>query len=330
MCDIIHKRQNFFYLRSDLIFNMLNIRKEHDRLLHIIHGLTGKVFRSKKEKMDSNILRGKALKPIYPDLVRKIDADTDKKTQSEVNGDQNGNIDDTEEPVMGEKNRLAFLDLMIESTYCGVDISDAEIKEEVDTIMFEGHDTTAACASFVLSLLACYPDIQQRVYEEQKSIFGATKRSTLFADTVQMHYLERVIMETLRLYPPVPVIAREVQENVELVTRPLTIPAGATVVISPFRVHRHEDIYPNADTFDPDNFLPEKTQSRNYYSFIPFSAGPRSCVGRKYAMLKLKILLSTICRNFSVYSKYKESDFKLQGDIILKRSDGFRIRVEPR
>lgn len=108
------------------------------------------------------------------------------------------------------------------------------------------------------------------------------------------------------------------------------VPAGATVIIGTIKLHRLESVYPNPDTFNPDNFLPEKTANRHYYAFVPFSAGPRSCVGRKYAMLKLKILLSTILRNFRVKSEVKEDDFRLQADIILKRAEGFPIKLIPR
>lgn len=308
---------------------MLGIRKQHDKLINTIHSLTEKVFRSKKEKLKRSIQDGDAPKPIYPDLV-KNDAETNGRLRSESPTNDNVIVDDTEELTdgTGEKNRLAFLDLMIESTYCGVNITDHEIKEEVDTIMFEGHDTTAACASFALCLLACYPHVQERLFEEQKLIFGDVKRAATFADTTQMHYLERVILETIRLYPPVPAIAREVDENIPLASRPLTIPAGATVVICTFKIHRREDLYKDPLVFNPDRW--NEMEQRNYYGFIPFSAGPRSCVGRKYAMLKLKILLSTVCRNYIIQSSCKESDFKLQGDIILKRTDGFRIQIVPR
>lgn len=102
------------------------------------------------------------------------------------------------------------------------------------------------------------------------------------------------------------------------------------MVVATLKLHRHPNIYPNPDVFNPDNFLPEKTANRHYYAFVPFSAGPRSCVGRKYAMLKLKILLSTILRNFRVHSTVKESDFRLQADIILKRAEGFKVKLEPR
>lgn len=317
LCDIIHKRHSTFYLRPDIIFNLLKVGKKHDALVNVIHNLTEKVFRNKKDKLKQSFDTGRMEKPIYVDLLTKKEEDPMH--------------DDTEETnVVGEKNRLAFLDLMLESTYCGVNITDKEIKEEVDTIMFEGHDTTAAGSSFVLCILACHPDIQERVYAEQKQIFGDAKRSATFFDTAQMHYLERVIFETLRMYPPVPVIAREVCENLPLVSLPYTIPAGSTVVIGTMRIHRRSDIYENPNEFNPDNFLPEKTQNRHYYGFIPFSAGPRSCVGRKYAMLKLKILLSTIIRNFKIHSSCTEKDFKLQADIILKRTDGFRISLESR
>lgn len=123
--------------------------------------------------------------------------------------------------------------------------------------------------------------------------------------------------------------ARRVNEDVKLASGDYTIPANTTVVIGIFTIHRDPNNYKNPETFNPDNFLPDATQNRNYYSFVPFSAGPRSCVGRKYAMLKLKILLSTIVRNYHIKSNVEEKDFKLQGDIILKRADGFRIVITP-
>lgn len=137
-------------------------------------------------------------------------------------------------------------------------------------------------------------------------------------------------METLRMYPPVPIIARHMKEELKLASADYTIPAGATVVVGTYKLHRNETIYPNATVFDPDNFLPERQANRHYYAFIPFSAGPRSCVGRKYAMLKLKVILSTVLRQFRVYSDMTEEQFRLQADIILKREEGFKIRLEPR
>lgn len=92
---------------------------------------------------------------------------------------------------------------MIESAKNGANLNDTDIKEEVDTIMFEGHDTTAAGSSFVLCLMGIHQDVQERVYKEIYQIFGDSNREATFNDTMEMKYLERVIMESLRLYPPV-------------------------------------------------------------------------------------------------------------------------------
>ncbi|XP_055637950.1 cytochrome P450 4g15-like [Toxorhynchites rutilus septentrionalis] len=334
MCDILHTRQLKAYLRPDMLFNLTSVKREQDRLLGIIHGLTRKVVKQKKEIFEKNYAEGKLPSPTLSEIIAKEAEDLSPGSPTRPVISQGSMLTDdldlNDENDIGEKRRLAFLDLMIETAKTGADLSDEEIKEEVDTIMFEGHDTTAAGSSFVLCLLGIHQEIQDRVYEELKHIFGDTKRKATFGDTLEMKYLERVIFETLRMYPPVPVIARKTTEEVRLASHDYIIPAGTTVVIGTYKLHHREDIYPNPDVFNPDNFLPECTQSRHYYSYIPFSAGPRSCVGRKYAMLKLKVLLSTILRNYRVVSDLKESDFKLQADIILKRTDGFRIRLEPR
>lgn len=166
--------------------------------------------------------------------------------------------------------------------------------------------------------------------EELDEIFGESDRPATFQDTLEMKYMERCMMETLRMYPPVPIIARQLHQDLNLASGDYTIPAGATVIIGTFKMHRSPLIYDNPEVFNPDNFLPENQAKRHYYAFVPFSAGPRSCVGRKYAMLKLKIILSTILRTNRIHSDLKEKDFRLQADIILKREEGFQIRLEPR
>lgn len=128
-------------------------------------------------------------------------------------------------------------------------------------------------------MLGIHKEVQAKCFDEIKRIFGDSNRPATFADTLEMKYLERVIFETLRMYPPVPIIARKVNEDVKLATIDATIPAGSTVVIATYKIHRRPDIYHNPDKFNPDNFLPENTQNRHYYGYIPFAAGPRSCVG---------------------------------------------------
>ncbi|XP_034948968.1 cytochrome P450 4g15 [Chelonus insularis] len=324
MSEILHLRHTRVWLRPDWLFNLTKYGKDQIQLLDIIHSLTKKVIQKKKEDFKA----GKR------NFISTSDSKETKATSVEglSFGQSAGLKDDldVDDNDVGEKKRLAFLDLLMEAGQNGNVLSEQEVKEQVDTIMFEGHDTTAAGSSFFLSMMGCHPDIQEKVIQELDEIFGDSDRPVTFQDTLEMKYLERCLMETLRLYPPVPIIARQINTDLKLVTGDYVIPAGCTVVIGTFKMHRQPHIYPNPDTFNPDNFLPEKTANRHYYAFIPFSAGPRSCVGRKYAMLKLKILLATILRNYRVRSDIKESDFRLQADIILKRAEGFKVRLEPR
>lgn len=338
MCDIIHMRSRGVIYRSDFIFSLTKAFKEQGRLLDIIHRLTSNVIKSKNEAFKKGQRGSLAYvsKSVQEDAVTKQKQSQTKDVSVEglSFGQSEGLKDDLDvdmpENDIGEKKRLAFLDLLLESRQNGALITDTEIKEQVDTIMFEGHDTTAAASSFFLSLMGVHQHIQDKVFAELYEIFGDSDRPCTFQDTLEMKYFERCLMETLRMYPPVPIIARQVQEDIKLKSGPWTIPKGSSVIVATYKLHRNPEIYPNPDVFNPDNFLPENQAKRHYYAFVPFSAGPRSCVGRKYAMLKLKILLSTILRNYRVYSDLKEKDFRLQADIILKREEGFKVRLGPR
>jgi cytochrome P450 family 4 len=318
MCDIIHKRQIKLLYRLDSIYNFTKLREKGDKMMDIILGMTKSVVNERKLTYNSEV-HG----------VLDESYESNKPSKKEGLRDD---LDDIDENDVGAKRRLALLDAMLEmSKNPDIDWSDKDVMDEVNTIMFEGHDTTSAGSSFALCMLGIHKDIQEKVYAEQKAIFGDDMlRDCTFADTMEMKYLERVILETLRMYPPVPLIARRLDHDVKLVSGPYTVPKGTTVIVLQYCVHRRPDIYPNPDRFDPDNFLPERMANRHYYSFIPFSAGPRSCVGRKYAMLKLKVLLSTIIRNYTIHSDRTESDFKLQADIILKLENGFNIVLQPR
>ncbi|KAL1509300.1 hypothetical protein ABEB36_004062 [Hypothenemus hampei] len=334
MCHILHQRHYKFWLRPFFIFKWTKMALEQVKLLELIHSLTRKVIKRKKQDYFARVAKGES--SLYKEAIgdkslndEKLNLENEKTENYKYIRDD---LEDIEENDVGEKKRLAFLDFMIEASHtAGNKLSDEEIKEEVDTIMFEGHDTTAAGSSFVLSLLGVHQDIQNNCVAELKTIFqNDWTRPITFVDTLQMKYLERVIMESLRLFPPVPLITRKVNEDVKLVTTDAVIPAGTTVIMSQYATHRHPEFWPNPEVFDPDNFLPERCQERHYYAYFPFSAGPRSCVGRKYAMLKLKVIIASVLRKYVIFSTKDESEFRLQGDIILKRADGFCMRLEDR
>ncbi|KAJ6637025.1 Cytochrome P450 4C1 [Pseudolycoriella hygida] len=226
------------------------------------------------------------------------------------------------------KKRQAFLDLLLDANERENLLNDEEIREEVDTFMFEGHDTTAAGISWTLYVLGLNPNVQQLVFEEIEHIFNGSDRPATLADLNEMKYLERVIKEAMRLYPPVPMFARILSEDVQL--DQYTVPKGTMVTIGIYHLHRDARYFPDPEKFDPDRFLPENTAARHPYAYIPFSAGPRNCVGQKFAMYEEKSVLSSIIRNYKVTSVEKRDEISLIAELILRTQDGINVKLERR
>lgn len=178
----------------------------------------------------------------------------------------------TEDELLGKKKRLAFLDLLIEASKDGQILSTDDIREEVDTFMFEGHDTTSAAISWTLFLIGSDTRIQEKVIAELDEIMdGDRSRPPTMKELLDMKYLECCIKEALRLYPSVPMIARHIREEVKIDN--YTIPVGTTAMIVTYMLHRNPEIYPTPEKFIPERFLPENCKGRHPYAYIPFSAG---------------------------------------------------------
>lgn len=139
-----------------------------------------------------------------------------------------------------------------------------------------------------MSLLGIHLDIQEKVHKEIDEIFGESERPIAYEDIQNLTYLEQVVLETLRLYPSVPLIARKLSED--LVLDGYVVPKFTAVSIVVMLLHRNEAQFPNPDRFNPDHFLQEKIKERSPYSFLPFSAGQRTCVG-KFNCEKSKVFL---------------------------------------
>lgn len=234
----------------------------------------------------------------------------------------------TEEKDFGAKKRTAFLDLLLEANKEEKVLTDEEIREEVDTFMFEGHDTTSASLCWTIFLLGLHPEIQEQVYQEQKEIFGDSDRSPTMQDLAEMKCLERVIKESLRLYPSVPFILRTLTEDVSV--GGYLLPAGVQVNINIYYVHRNPKFFPNPEKFNPDNFFPEKIQGRHPYAYVPFSAGSRNCIGQKFALLEEKTVLSTLIRHYRVESLDNPQDVKLLPELVLRPENGIRVKIQKR
>lgn len=181
-----------------------------------------------------------------------------------------------------EKNRkLNFLDILLSATTTdGKPLTNADIREEVDTFMFEGHDTTTSGIAFTLYHLSRNPEVQNKVFEEIVNILGTTDKNSYFNYQIlqDLKYLEMVIKESLRITPPVPLIGRELTEPTIL--QGVKVPAGTTINIPVYAMHHADDVFPEPEKFRPERFTLEEIQKRNPYAYIPFSAGPRNCIGK--------------------------------------------------
>ncbi|CAG9771776.1 unnamed protein product [Ceutorhynchus assimilis] len=236
------------------------------------------------------------------------------------------NNEDKEKDVFGRKRKMAFLDLLLNATTVdGQPLSMEDIREEVDTFMFEGHDTTASASSFAIYLLANHPEVQKLARDEQIEIFGKDKEKTVcYQDLQDMKYLELVLKETLRIYPSVPFVGRITNE--ELNYKGHIIPKGTILMLHLYGMNHDPDYFK-----DPEEFRPERFQdlSGKYpYSYIPFSAGPRNCIGQKFAMLEMKSIVSKVLRNFELYPTNPPHKLVLSAEAVLKSLNGVNIRLK--
>lgn len=155
---------------------------------------------------------------VMHDFTDKVISERRDTLQKSLN-ESNGKADTAEVDEVGSKRRMALLDVLLQSTIDGKPLSNEDIREEVDTFMFEGHDTTTSAISYTLYLLARHPEVQARAFKEIRDVIGDDKSKAIcMRDLSELKYLECVIKESLRLYPPVPMIGRHLDEDVVLGT----------------------------------------------------------------------------------------------------------------
>jgi len=241
----------------------------------------------------------------------------------------NGSLSNMEDEVddLGKKKRMAFLDVLLQSTVDSKPLSNNDIREEVDTFMFEGHDTTTSSISHTLYLLSRYPEIQRKVVNEIKDVIGEDKSKPIEMRELQdLKYLECVIKESLRLYPSVPIIGRITEE--EIVLNGITYPKNTNIVIMFYHAMRDPEYFPEPLKFKPERFSADSNVRIDPFAYTPFSAGPRNCIGQKFAMLEMKSTISKVLRHFELLPLGEEVQPLL--NIILRSATGTQLGLRPR
>ncbi|XP_034123490.1 uncharacterized protein LOC117580852 [Drosophila guanche] len=228
---------------------------------------------------------------------------------------------------LGQKRRMALLDVLLQSSIDGAPLSNDDIREEVDTFMFEGHDTTTSAISFCLYEISRHPQVQQRLLQEIHEVLGIDRqRAVTLRELGELKYLENVIKESLRLHPPVPMIGRWFNEDVEI--RGKRIPAGTNYTIGIFVLLRDPEYFESPDEFKPERFDSPSPQASHPYAYIPFSAGPRNCIGQKFALLEMKSTISKLLRHFELLPLGPEPRPAM--NIVLRSANGVHLGLQPR
>ena len=174
-------------------------------------------------------------------------------------------------------------------------------------------------------MLGQNPEAEQKLHEELDRVLDG--RAPAFADLPALSNAERVIKESLRLYPPAWGLARTVIKEFEL--GGYRIPAGSNVVMSTWVVHRDPRYFPEPEKFDPDRWLPEKAQKLPKFAYFPFGGGPRQCIGASFAMMEATLLLATIAQHFRLRT-VSNDPITPTPSFTLRPKQGIRMRLEKR
>jgi cytochrome P450 len=206
----------------------------------------------------------------------------------------------------------------------GTRMSDKQVRDEILTLFIAGHETTASALAWSLYLLARHPEVYQRAQAEADALAGP---HVGMADVAKLGLCARVFKEALRMYAPIYLFGRQ---NIEPVSvGGVDLPLGTIVLISPLALHYRADVWPDPQRFDPERFTPEAEQTRPREAYLPFSGGPRTCIGNHFALMEGPIVLATLLRAAS-FALIDDTKVEPDAAATLRPSGGIPMRVRLR
>nr|ULR85441.1 cytochrome P450 [Spodoptera frugiperda] len=204
--------------------------------------------------------------------------------------------------------------------------SDTEIREHLNTFVIAAYDTSTVSLTLLLMMIGWHKGVQERVYNEIQEVLNNEDRDFTKNDLPKLMYLEAVIKETLRCYPTIPIIGRQIDVDMKL--GKYTIPAGSSCGVSLHGIHRHPMWGPDADQFNPDRWLDPARLPNLANAFVAFGVGKRYCIGKTYTMMLMKIAVGHIVRQYHVQSDLSRLRFQFEG--VLQPTKGHRITFTKR
>lgn len=204
----------------------------------------------------------------------------------------------------------------------GSTMTDQQLRDEIMTMFVAGHETSANTLTWIIYLLAIHPEAEERILNEIASIDST---APLTYDTLRpLTYVDAVINEAMRLYPPAWIFSRKLLEDIEL--GDYLLKGGDSIVLSPLIVQRSSRNFPQPDLFQPERFLPENKEEIMRGSFFPFGLGPRICIGRSFALLEIKIMLAKLLPRFR-FEVVDAEKVEMKASTILRPRNGLHTRI---
>lgn len=220
-----------------------------------------------------------------------------------------------------------LLQMLLDARYedTGEGMNDQQLLEEANILITAGHETSANALSWIFYLLAKHPEKQERLRTELQSVLG--KAEPTFLDLPRLPYTTQVIEESMRLYPPAWVTDRQAAVDDEI--KGHRIPAGTMVVLAIYALHHDPNYWDQPETFQPERFAPEarKTMKANY-SYLPFGAGPRLCIGNSFAMMEMQLVLVHYLRKYQL-SLVSQEPVEMLPMVTLRPKEGVVLRFAP-
>jgi cytochrome P450 len=236
--------------------------------------------------------------------------------------------------IIGERRKMSreeapqdlltmFLHTVDEET--GEQMNDVQLRDEMMTMFLAGHETTANLLAWCWHALAQNPQTTERLVEELDRELGG--RAAAAAELSRLPFTHNVLLETMRLYPPVWLMGRSPIEDDEFGGH--VFPRDTIVFVAPWVTHRHPEYWPEAERFDPDRFTPAVAEQRPKYAYVPFAAGPRQCIGNHLAMVEAMITLAWLAPRFSL--QHVDAGAVVREPVItLRPKGGLWMRVRER
>lgn len=225
-----------------------------------------------------------------------------------------------------EKNPRTFLDTL-SSLYRNGEIDTEGLMEETNNFIFAGHDTISASISWLLFNLGTNNAAQKEVQREADLV--DIMEGGIEEKIKHMKYIECAIKESLRLRSTVPMISRKLKTDISF-KNGMSFPRGTELVFNIRSMHRDGSIWENPDKFIPERFSGDVVSTRAAFAYVPFSAGPRNCIGQRFAMMEMKIALFYILLNFNIETIQKENQITEVLDVVLNDANGIKIRLTER